>query len=448
MKEEQWTRWVMQTARTWADISPIMRETGIETVDKDHRRMIEHALELNQLIARMDKEFNLEALKAQADLLKTLHEYTVGHFGREEVILERYKSPALDGQRRQHKRILDMLSAASADFEAGKTTVTQNLKLAIFEWVINHVNEMDYNAFSVQGLHEALSRAREWQDIAEIVRMTGIKIIDDDHRQLGESILRLHRALDLARDKDSEDDSSRQILERLHELHSCAHRHFDREIEFMQNYRVQGLDTQMNQHEAFLTTISGHIENVTASGAQHAESLKSTIMHWLVHHVNELDYAIFCKSDWAQRALEAAGSLAQVGGLIQKTGITEVDHDHVALAETALEINHLLGDTTVDEQSSRQKGREIFDKMYALAEQHFAREEGIMQEQALEAYDTHREEHQRLLTAVENFRKQLIEGRVGISQSLKTTLLQWLINHTNGTDIATFGSEDSDNGDG
>ena len=44
MNPRDWGRWVMQTARTWDDLSPVIRACGLDSVDDDHRRMIEYEL--------------------------------------------------------------------------------------------------------------------------------------------------------------------------------------------------------------------------------------------------------------------------------------------------------------------------------------------------------------------------------------------------------------------
>ncbi len=56
ISNQNWTRWILQTARKWEDIDEIIKITGIDTIDNDHRKMAEYALEINNLIDLFEKE--------------------------------------------------------------------------------------------------------------------------------------------------------------------------------------------------------------------------------------------------------------------------------------------------------------------------------------------------------------------------------------------------------
>ena len=445
MNEKQWTRWIMQTARTWDDLSGMIHQTGVLFVDDDHRRMTEYALDLNLLIEKMNRDFDLDYIGKQAELLEGLYQYTVGHFGREEVLLERYQIESLGEQKTQHQKILNMLHGVSDDFNAGRITVSLDLKLAVLEWVVNHINGTDSGSFSLDSMQSAFMSATEWNDIAEVVRSTGLTEIDTDHKRIGECILSLCGLIDSSSDNGSEDGSLPKVQESIRALYECAREHFDRETAFMERMSIEGIEQQRTQHKAFLTSLETCRDRTGTGDTTLLSELRSTAVRWLVNHINQLDYTAFCQTNWVEKNFERAESSDDLEPLIAQTGIESVDRDHLAFAGIVLKLNRLIGGDTAHRDNLEQADQ-ILGEMYEFAEQHFSREETIMQERSLAILPEHREEHHTLLKTIRNLRTNLREGRVGLSRNIKAMILQWWVNHTNGTDVLTFGEHSGERG--
>lgn len=440
MDEQSWTRWIMQTARSWSDISPVVRETGVEKVDGDHRRLTEYALELNQLIERMNREmYDLDCIRQQTDLLKKLYEYTVDHFSREEDILERYQIPKIEIHKQQHARILTMLTNVLEDFEAGRISVTMNLKLAILEWVVNHVNNIDFHSFTLENLQKTMDIASEWSDIQEIVRSTGISHIDNDHKDIAICTIKVNQVIDSYSKKDEPQTDMGSVSQAIKEQYDCAQKHFDWEEEFILNFRISGYEAQKREHDKFLESLQEYLTQLNAGDKRDLlDRVRSTGLGWLVNHINKHDYNVFCKTDWITHVFDRASRLEDVASLVKKTGIAEVDEDHIKLVDMTLEINQLLDKQGESERTIRKMGGEFCAKLYAFAKEHFSREEHIMKQKELPSYQAHHAEHQRLLGMIHTFQSHLNEGRIGLSTYFKSRVLHWWVNHTNGTDIDTF----------
>lgn len=129
-RETSWVRWVLQTARTWDDISVVIKETGIEKIDNDHRHMTDYALAINNMIDTMERgEHNLDFINHQADLLQKLYDYTLKHFSREEDLIQSFNMDGYNDHKSVHEEILAMIRNTIDDFNTGRLTISQNLKI-------------------------------------------------------------------------------------------------------------------------------------------------------------------------------------------------------------------------------------------------------------------------------------------------------------------------------
>lgn len=166
--EAHWTRWVMQTARSWDDITGIINKTGIDSIDNDHRQMTEVVLEVNNLIDIYESgAIDLNAIHEQGRVLETLYTLAKRHFDREIIIIEKYDLPQLEEQQKQHRQFLEMLTGYINDFKEGRLAVSLNLKSAVLEWWVRHINTVDTQTFSRENWTKvAIDNARSWDDVA------------------------------------------------------------------------------------------------------------------------------------------------------------------------------------------------------------------------------------------------------------------------------------------
>ncbi len=147
MNEEKWVAWSMQTSRSWADVKDVLKYTNIDFIDNDHRILIEYALDLNHVISKAQKNFTMELIHETKDVLVRFYDYAVEHFHREENFMDKYDLPEVEAHKREHGRILSILKAAIEDFESGKVKVSVKLKMQVMDWLIKHVNIIDFNFF-------------------------------------------------------------------------------------------------------------------------------------------------------------------------------------------------------------------------------------------------------------------------------------------------------------
>jgi hemerythrin len=113
-------------------------DTGIDVVDKQHRRIVDYLNELNSANEAGDPE-------ATKHVLDELVDYTLTHFTFEEELQERAGYPFLKAHKRVHeiftKRVTEYLKRA----EEGEDVTPQLLSMLKI-WLVNHIkgDDADY----------------------------------------------------------------------------------------------------------------------------------------------------------------------------------------------------------------------------------------------------------------------------------------------------------------
>jgi hemerythrin len=80
----------------------------------------------------------------------------------------------------------------------------------------------------------------------------------------------------------------------------------------------------------------------------------------------------------------------------------------------------------------------LFDALYAHTQQHFAREDSLMDDIKFFASDCHKGEHGRVLNEMRRFRGHLDKGNIAFVRAYVTDQIpQWFILHRNTMDSAT-----------
>lgn len=147
-KELAWTRWVLQSARMWEDVSDIVQVIGIHAVDDDHRKFTQYALDLNLIIQALNnRDTSFENLHRGEEIFQQLLDYAEIHFNREERIMREMESPMMIQHLEQHGMFMGMIEGHYNDFKRGRLQMVSGLKLSILDWWVNHINVVDYKTF-------------------------------------------------------------------------------------------------------------------------------------------------------------------------------------------------------------------------------------------------------------------------------------------------------------
>ncbi len=110
-------------------------ETGIEAMDKQHRRLIEIC---NELYAgcRMSRD---EAAAYFKKAIKNAAEYTQTHFRDEEKILQHFNYPEYQAHKAEHEQFIKEILQQAAEFEQGTFSAAVRFSQYLREWILHHI---------------------------------------------------------------------------------------------------------------------------------------------------------------------------------------------------------------------------------------------------------------------------------------------------------------------
>ncbi len=427
-------RWAMDSAKTWLDIERLVPETGIDAVDADHRGILEFALALNILSEDAAKGLCSSLLSRQRLILSGLLDAARRHFEREENLIRKFGAPNLDRQAKEHAKIIGALEDRIHDFMEGRLTISPELRRAVFKWMIDHIAGTDLETFRLTELNSAFSQARNWGDLHEILRSTGVDKLDIQHKGIALAIL---AALSQLRTAGAQGPGCS-----LSEVLASCRTHFSDEEAFMESFSIPGLETQRNAHSAFLSRLDA-LNTLATEGRltpADCDDLAKELLAWLADHVNRLDFYCFRRGDWLSAAFETkpAASLVQ---LIRATGNPLVDAEHHEFIGFAAAFGNALGASADNEEKYRSAISGSFDHLVEYAVKHFKDEEACFPPVAEGLASRHKDEHRALSETLGAYKAAIGEGRIGAAAVAKGLIVGWWINHTNSTDIETFGSE-------
>jgi hemerythrin len=111
---------------------------GVETLDHDHKRLLELFNELlSSGIANRSKE-------DLSSLLQELADYTETHFSREELCMEKGGYPDIEAHKQAHRYFVDEVERQKAEFSDSDAVMLRiDLILLLKEWLLEHIQGVD-----------------------------------------------------------------------------------------------------------------------------------------------------------------------------------------------------------------------------------------------------------------------------------------------------------------
>ncbi|MFU0800407.1 MAG: bacteriohemerythrin [Xylanivirga thermophila] len=114
-------------------------ETGIESIDDQHKALIEQA---NILLEACAQGKGKEEVKETLDFLAS---YVVTHFKDEEAYQKKYNYPLYDLHAKVHEDFLQEVENLKQEFDEQGPTLrfTVQFNKRVVDWLINHIGKMD-----------------------------------------------------------------------------------------------------------------------------------------------------------------------------------------------------------------------------------------------------------------------------------------------------------------
>lgn len=117
--------------------------TGIEEIDKQHKRLFEIGGEIYKLAVLKDGQDHYDEIMR---LLVSLKDYTVYHFGYEESLMEKYNFIELEKHKEQHNKFVEKLNEIELqDIDSKQEKVILDILDFIVNWISSHILGSDFN---------------------------------------------------------------------------------------------------------------------------------------------------------------------------------------------------------------------------------------------------------------------------------------------------------------
>lgn len=260
---------------------------GVEQIDVEHQYLF---MLMNQLMEAIHGEAGPEGLESYVD---RLIEYGEVHFAHEEAYLEETGDVELSRQRRDHKlflqrmRSLDMMDLAT---EEKKAILTDTLSY-LTKWLYGHILGSDTLIGKVEHIAPYVADEDDFCKFTEKY-MTGIEMIDEEHRGLFAIIGNAYRMVDSIEPgqiRDHYDD----IMHLLDQLEEYTEVHFTHEEEYMERIHYPKLDAQRRAHRMFLEKLEDKDLGENEENQQaYLEELLDFLYAWLGNHILKMDKPI------------------------------------------------------------------------------------------------------------------------------------------------------------
>ena len=453
-QDKNWIKWVMQTASVWGDIDDIVRLTGLDVIDNDHKRMAYYALEINKLVDVYEKDgFSLDYLKKQESLFNNLYHYTQKHFKREEGIMRRYAFTSLDNHIKLHDSILKSLGATIEDFKSGRVTVSMNLKLSILDWVVGHINDVDYNEFQLDNWNDAITKAQTKEDISILIKSIGHFEIDDEHLLLIDYTIAFIQSIadliiwNFTTDEKEKSNSVLDItqtnaIKNLDKIILLIKKHFAREERMMKKYHLSGSKFHLEQHQYFTNTLMQYKSKIQNLDLEFTDTLKLDIIKWWMNHINTIDFETFGHGNWPLIAIKFADSWEDIERYVKKTELEDIDEDHKQLASSILILSQAIDNWEQGESDAVNLEKKVVTalrKTMDITRDHFNREEEYLTGIQSNDLERQKHEHKKYNNLLKKYYMQFTSGQIKITPNTKNAILEWIIMHINNVDYNTYG---------
>ena len=128
-------------------------DTGIEEIDKQHRRIVEYINRLYELRSSPDRE-------ALGDVIGEMVDYTLSHFVFEETLIENAGYMFAGPHKKVHELFTRRVSEMQTRFDAGED-VAAELHGMLSRWLFNHIRNEDHGYVDAAKTYLRMARGNE-----------------------------------------------------------------------------------------------------------------------------------------------------------------------------------------------------------------------------------------------------------------------------------------------
>lgn len=253
---------------------------GIPEIDAQHRHLFELVNQTNLALSAPDAD----AAAITGGLLNELYTYAQEHFSHEEEYMRKIDDPELERQIAEHnafkEKITELLTSSLT------LNTAQELLLFLARWLYRHILGSDtlIGKFKKEDSNVAYVFSDEY--------LTGIELIDDEHRELFSLVNDVHKLVN----DDFIFDKYDEIMHILESLRNYTEMHFHDEETYMEQIKYPGLPLQRHAHAAFIDKLVNiNLSELDAMDDNQQEYLLDVLdflAKWLVNHILKMDKLI------------------------------------------------------------------------------------------------------------------------------------------------------------
>ena len=256
---------------------------GVEQIDEEHRGLFQLIGEIQDL---WQNEFIDDKYDKICAMLRSLENYAEEHFRHEEEYMEEIDHPELELQRSQHMQFSEKIAEMDATIGGhDQQEFLDELLTYLVRWLYRHIIGSDLMIGKMMTVEEWKKTSYTFTD----EYLTGIEIIDEEHKILFNIIEQVHEVIadDLKTDKYDE------IVTLLSDLRTYTKVHFKDEEEYMESIQYEGLEAQRVAHELFIARLDEiDLNEIDTHQEDTLEELMAFLTEWLVNHILHMDKRI------------------------------------------------------------------------------------------------------------------------------------------------------------
>ena len=257
---------------------------GVEMIDDEHRELFRMIREIRELLENDILEDKYDRIR---EMLEELKQYADAHFQHEEDYMEKIRHPELEIQKKQHAAFREKIYAADiampSESSAQEVFLDDLLKYLV-TWLYRHIIGSDLMIGRMKPVDEAAGAMMFTDEY-----LTGIALIDSEHRELFRIIGEVNRVITDEFIPDKYDE----IVFLLEEMKRYTIFHFSDEEKYMESIQYEGLPAQKRAHDAFIARLEGiDLEHVDEHQQETLEELMEFLTEWLINHILNSDKKI------------------------------------------------------------------------------------------------------------------------------------------------------------
>ena len=251
---------------------------NIKEIDDEHSKlfqMINEAVDMNN---KLD-----DITGVSKSLIANLKEYAATHFAHEEAYMESINDPELPLQKKEHAAFTAKVNEFSLDEsspEAAKKSFGEFLGFLV-KWLYHHILSSDMMIGKMPPVTKEKNDMFAFTD----KYMTGIEMVDDEHRRLFEIIAETKDVIDSEFLADKYD----HIMNLLDQLREYTEFHFKDEEVLMEKIGYPRLEVQKRAHAAFVERLVEidfkDLDNMDDNQQEYLLELIQFLISWLSNHI-------------------------------------------------------------------------------------------------------------------------------------------------------------------